>query len=119
MRPISRRLYAIAAIALAAIIFVAVNIAADATLTNARLDLTQTGQFTLADGTKDIIAKLREPVTLKFFFSKKVATDYAQINAYARRVRDLLQAYAARSYGKIVVEEINPEPYTPAEDEAT
>jgi ABC-type uncharacterized transport system involved in gliding motility auxiliary subunit len=119
MRPISRRLYAIAAIALAAIIFVAVNIAADAMLTNARLDLTQTGRFTLADGTKDIIAKLREPVTLKFFFSKKVATDYAQINAYAGRVRDLLQAYAARSHGKIVVEEINPEPYTPAEDEAT
>ncbi len=119
MRPISRRLYAIAAMTLAAIIFVTANIAADATLTNARLDLTANGRFTLADGTKHIIANLREPVTLKFFFSKKVATDYAQINAYAGRVRDLLQAYAARSHGKIVVEEINPEPYTPAEDEAT
>jgi len=115
----SRRLYAIAAITLAAIIFVAINIAADTWFTNARLDLTQTKRFTLSRGTKHIIADLREPVTLKFFYSKKVAADYAQINAYAGRVRDLLHSYAARSKGKIVVREIDPEPYTPAEDEAT
>ena len=119
MRPISRRLYAIWAIALAAVIFVAVNVAANSWLTATRLDLTQNGQFTLSRGTRDIIAKLQEPVTLRFFYSKKVATDYAQINSYAQRVRDLLQEYAARSHGRIIVEEVDPEPYTPAEDEAS
>src|ERR1700744_184506 len=119
MTPISRRLYAISAIVLAAVIFVAVNIAADAGLTHAQIDVTENGQFTLAQGTKNIIAHVQEPITLKFFYSKKVAADYAQIDAYAKRVRDLLEEYAARSGGKIVIQEVDPEPFTPAEDEAS
>ncbi|MGB8364705.1 MAG: GldG family protein [Rhizomicrobium sp.] len=118
MKPLSRRLYAIVAISLAAVIFVALNIAADTTLTTSRLDLTQTGVYTLAAGTKHSIANLQEPITLKFFYSKKVAAGYAQINTYAERVRDLLKEYAARSHGKIILQEIDPEPFTAAEDEA-
>ncbi len=91
MTPLSRRLYAIAALVLAAIIFVALNIAVDASITNTKLDLTATGAYTLADGTRNIIAGLKEPVTLRFFYSKKVAADYAQINAYGTRVHDLLR----------------------------
>lgn len=119
MKPISRHVYAVVAIALAAVIFVALNIAADASLTTERLDLTENGVYTLADGTKDIIANLREPITLRFFYSKNTAADYAQISAYAARVRDLLNEYRALSHGKIIVEEIDPEPYTPAEDQAS
>ena len=119
MKPLSRRIYAIAALALAAILFVAINIAADAFITTAQLDLTETGQFTLADGTRKIIAKIPEPITLKFYYSKKVAADYAQTAAYAKRVRDLLQEYAALSHGKIILEDVDPEPFTAAEDEAT
>ena len=119
MKNLSRRTYAIAAIVLTAIIFVALNIAADATFTTERLDLTQTGAFTLAKGTKNIIAKIQDPITLKFFYSKKVAADYAQINVYAGRVHDLLEEYAARSHGKIILEDVDAEPFTPAEDEAS
>lgn len=119
MSPLSRRLYAVAALVLGAVIFVALNIAADSMLTTAKLDLTETGAFTLARGTKHIIANLEEPITLKFYYSKKVAAGYAQINAYAARVRDLLEDYAARSHGKIILEEIDPEPFTAAEDEAS
>jgi ABC-type uncharacterized transport system involved in gliding motility auxiliary subunit len=119
MTPISRRLYAISAIILAAIIFVTLNIAADASLATERLDLTQNSVFTLSRGTKNIIAGLKEPVTLNFFYTKKVGANYAQINAYAARVRDLLHEYAARSDGKIILREIDPEPYTDAEDQAT
>ncbi len=119
MRPLSRRTYAIAAIVLAAVIFVAVNIAASTLLTTAKLDLTQNGQFTLSQGTRNIIAKLGEPIVLRFYFSKQVASEYASTTAYAKRVRDLLNEYAALSHGKIVVEEIDPEPFTEAEDQAT
>jgi len=119
MKPLSRRIYAIAAIALAAVIFVGVNIAADTTLTTEQLDLTENGLYTLSPGTKHIIENLKEPITLKFYYSKKVAADYAQIQSYADRVRDLLQRYAAISGGKIIVQEIDPEPFTPEEDEAT
>jgi ABC-type uncharacterized transport system involved in gliding motility auxiliary subunit len=119
MKPLSRRLYAIAALALAAVLFVALNIAVDATLTNTRLDLTQNGRFTLSKGTRHIVETLEEPITLRFFYSKEIAANYAQTKAYADRVRDLLERYAALSHGKIVLEEIDPQPYTPAEDEAT
>jgi ABC-type uncharacterized transport system involved in gliding motility auxiliary subunit len=116
--PLSRRFYAVAAIVLAAAVFAGVNVALDATVTNARLDLTENGSFTLSQGTRAIIAGLSEPVTLKFYFSKQAASEYAQTRAYAGRVRDLLREYALRSNGKIVLEEIDPQPYTPAEDEA-
>ncbi len=119
MKPLSRRLYAIGAVVLAAVLFVGLNIAVDASITTARLDLTEHGRFTLSRGTRNIIAGLQEPITLKFFYSKKAAADYAQTRAYADRVRDLLHEYRALSHGKIVLEEVDPLPYTPAEDEAT
>ncbi len=119
MKPLPRRFYAISILVLATILFVAINIAADLWITTARLDLTENGQFTLAKGTRNIIRKIPEPITLKFYYSKNVAADYAQTAAYAKRVLDLLREYAALSHGKIVLQEIDPEPFTAAEDEAT
>src|SRR5215469_4694118 len=119
MRPLSRKVYAVAALVLATIIFVSVNIAADQWITTAKLDLTENGQFTLAEGTRNIIAKIPEPITLRFYYSKKVAADYAQTAAYAKRVHDLLEEYKALSHGKIILQEVDPEPFTAAEDEAT
>lgn len=119
MKPISRRLYALGAIALAAVIFVGLNIGSDATFTTTRLDLTQNGLYTLSPGTQHTLDSLVEPITLKFYYSKKVAARYAQINAYAQRVRDLLGEYAAHSHGRVILEEIDAEPFTPAEDEAS
>ncbi|MGH6888764.1 MAG: GldG family protein [Rhizomicrobium sp.] len=119
MKPISRRLYALGAIALAAVIFVGLNIGADATFTTTRLDLTQNGLYTLSPGTQHTLDTLVEPITLKFYYSKKVAARYAQINAYAQRVRDLLGEYAAHSHGRLILQEIDAEPFTPAEDEAS
>jgi ABC-type uncharacterized transport system involved in gliding motility auxiliary subunit len=119
MKPLSRRLYALGAIALAAVIFVALNIAADATFTTTRIDLTENGLYTLSPGTLHTLDTLAEPITLKFFYSKKVAAQYAAINAYAGRVRDLLGEYAAHSHGKILLQEIDAEPFTQAEDQAS
>jgi len=119
MKSLSRRQYAIAAIVLAVAVFFGLNMAVDATLTNARLDLTESGRFTLSRGTRNIIHSLNEPVTLRFYFSKQAAADYAQTRAYAGRVRDMLREYAAISHGKIVLEEIDPQPFTQAEDDAT
>jgi ABC-type uncharacterized transport system involved in gliding motility auxiliary subunit len=74
---ISRRTYVFSALALAAILFVGINIFADNFFTNARLDLTQNGQFTLNKGTRNILAKLQEPVTLKFYYSRTAVARYA------------------------------------------
>ncbi len=119
MKPLSRRVYALSALALAIVIFVCVNIAANLFITTSRIDLTENGQFTLADGTRNIVAKIPETITLKFYFSKATAAQFASVQAYATRVHDLLQEYAALSHGKIVLQEIDPEPFSAAEDEAT
>jgi len=119
MGNLSRRTYDILTVVLAAFLFVIVNIAADTWLTTAKLDLTENGQFTLAQGTRNIIANLQEPITLRFYYSKQVAAEYASTAAYAKRVSDLLGEYASLSHGKIIVEEIDPQPYTDAEDQAT
>ena len=118
MKPLSRRFYALIAVALGVVLFVAVNIVANQWLNTARLDLTQNGLYTVSPGTEATLSKLPEPVTLLFYFSREPASGYAQIVAYAGRVRDLLQEYAALSHGKIILEELDPAPFTPAEDEA-
>jgi ABC-type uncharacterized transport system involved in gliding motility auxiliary subunit len=115
---LSRRLYALVAIALGVVLFVAVNIVANQWLGTARLDMTQNGLYTVSPGTAATVAKLQEPVTLRFYFSRQPAAGYAQIVAYAGRVRDLLQEYSALSHGKIILEELDPAPFTPAEDDA-
>ncbi|MDH3279614.1 MAG: GldG family protein, partial [Gammaproteobacteria bacterium] len=50
---------------LAAIVLFGVNIAANSLLTTSRVDLTANRLFTLTEGTKNILAKLDEPVTLR------------------------------------------------------
>ncbi len=106
------------ALGLAAASFVGLNVFANNTFLDARLDLTQSRQYTLSAGTRAIIARLPEPVTLRFYFSRRNSADYPATAAYARRVRDLLGHYAAISDGKIILEDIDPQPFTPEEDRA-
>jgi len=114
----SRRNYVWSSLALAAILFVGLNVFVDNFFTDTRLDLTQNRQYTLSQGTRNIIAKLPEPVTLRFYFSKKNSANYPVTAAYAKRVRDLLSEYALISNGKIMLEDVDPEAFTPEQDQA-
>jgi ABC-type uncharacterized transport system involved in gliding motility auxiliary subunit len=118
MKSISRKAYALIAITLGVVLFVAVNIVSNTWLGAARLDLTSNGLYTVSPGTRATLGKLEEPVTLRFYFSREPASGFASLVAYASRVRDLLQEYAAFSGGRIILEEIDPAPFTQAEDEA-
>lgn len=113
-----RRTAALAAIVLGAVIFICVNTAANVWFRSARADLTDNGLYTLSDGTKNILRKLSEPVTLRFYFSSDVAANFPTVRAYAERIRDVLAEYKSIAGDKIVVEEIDPQPYTEAEDTA-
>lgn len=112
------RLSAFLAIVLGAIVFVGVNTAANVWFRSARADLTDNGLYTLSDGTKNILGKLTEPVTLRFYFSADVAANFPTVRAYAERIRDLLAEYKSIAGDKLIVEEIDPQPYTEAEDSA-
>jgi len=113
---VSRSAYGIATLVLLAVLFLAVNLFSNIVFRSAQVDLTQARLFTLSKGTENVLAKIDEPITLKFFYSESLATDFPQVRAYANRVRDLLEEIRDRSHGKIVLEVIDPEPFSEQED---
>src|SRR5690606_8917037 len=99
-------------------VFFAVNIIANQGLRDARIDLTDAQLYTLSDGTRNVIASVPEPITLRLFFSERRAGAAPQLMQYGNRVRELLERYASLSDGNIRLEVIDPEPFTEAEDRA-
>jgi len=114
----SRSLYTALALALGVVIFLAANILAGAGLRNARFDLTANREFTLSPGTIKLMQSIEEPITLRLFYSAKTANSYLSVRSYAQRVRDLLSEYVTRARGKLILEVIEPEPFSPEEDRA-
>ncbi len=114
----TRKLLAIAGLALAAVLFVAVNVLADAGFPNLHVDLTEDKLYTLSAGSRHILSSLKHPIVLRLYYSEGLSDQFPQIEAYANRVRALLEQYAVLSRGKIRLETIDPEPFTKAEDQA-
>jgi ABC-type uncharacterized transport system involved in gliding motility auxiliary subunit len=104
-------------IAVAAILL-GINLLADTWLSDAKLDLTQQHLYTLAPGTRNIIAGLKEPITLRLFYSRALGAQVPAYGAFADRVREMLRDYAAISRGKIKLEFYDPEPFSDTEDRA-
>jgi ABC-type uncharacterized transport system involved in gliding motility auxiliary subunit len=96
----------------------AVNIFTNSVFTAARVDLTENHLFTLSEGTRNIIAGLKEPITIRFYLSERLARDLPAINSYATRIKGLLDEYKRASNGKIEVHVIDPEPFSEEEDRA-
>lgn len=99
-------------------LFVGINIIANETLTAQRLDLTSNKLFTLSTGSRNIVGRLDEPVTLRLYFSAKQFAEIPQYLTYGKRVRDLLEEYVAASKGMLKLQVIEPEPFSEAEDQA-
>ena len=70
----NKRLLTGTGIALAAVLFGAFNMVSNAALRSARFDLTEHRLYTLSEGTKNVLQNLAEPITLRFYLSKKLAT---------------------------------------------
>jgi len=107
-----------AGILIAIVLFLAVNILTHIIFKSARIDLTDNDLYTLSQGTKNIVKGFDEPITLRFFFSEKIATGIPQLSNYAKRVRELLEEYQNESNGKVRLIVIDPEPFTENEDQA-
>ena len=115
---IERNRLAVVGVALAAVLFLAVNIAVNLSLRSAQVDLTERELFTLSDGTRKVLTSLDEPITLRFYFTRALGENYPANAAYANRVREFLERYVDISGGKIRLEVYNPEPFSEREDEA-
>jgi ABC-type uncharacterized transport system involved in gliding motility auxiliary subunit len=99
-------------------IVIGINLFADTRLANVQVDLTASHLYTLSPGTKQILAGLKEPVTLRLFYSRKLGATIPSYGTYADHVREMLLNYAALSNGKLKVEFYDPEPYSDTEDRA-
>ena len=85
---------------------------------NSRIDLTEGRVYTLSEGTRQVLAKLESPVKIRFYFSQGDATVPLPIKGYGRRVEDLLAEFRAAGKGKVIIEKLDPQPDSDAEDSA-
>lgn len=99
-------------------IVVGINMFADARLANVQIDATQGHIYTLSPGTRQILSGLKEPVTLRLFYSRQLGTTVPAYGTYADHVREMLRDYASISGGKVKLEFYDPEPFSDTEDRA-
>ena len=113
----SRRARAWIALVCIGLMLIAVNIIAGRFLT-ARLDLTGERLYTLSRGTRQTLARIDEPITLRLYYSARLGDSVPSYGVYAQRVRELLDEYVAASKGKLHLEIYNPQAFSDVEDRA-
>jgi ABC-type uncharacterized transport system involved in gliding motility auxiliary subunit len=108
----------LAGLVVALALLFAVNILSSSVFTAARVDLTENRLFTLSDGTRNILAGLQEPITLRLYLSERLIRNLPAINSYATRIKSLLDEYVRAADGMIAIHIIDPEPFSEEEDRA-
>ena len=108
-------LYSTGGLVAAFVIIVLANIVLGAP--RARVDLTQGKLYTLSDGTRSVLGKLEAPVKIRLYFSQGAEVPLP-IKAYGRRIEDMLAEFRQAGRGKVLVEKLDPEPDSEAEDSA-
>ncbi len=83
-----------------------------------RADATAENIYTLSPGTKSLLGKIEEPVTLDFYYTRNAEGVHINYKNYAARVEEMLRQYQRAAGGKIILNVINPEPDTPEEEAA-
>lgn len=87
-------------------------------LPGAAWDVTADKLYALSEGSKTIVGRLPEPVTLRLYFSSSLGEAAPLYATYAQRVEDLLRAYARASDDKVRIITIDPQPFSEEEDAA-
>ncbi|MFT5138731.1 MAG: ABC-type uncharacterized transport system involved in gliding motility auxiliary subunit [Lysobacterales bacterium] len=113
-----RNFYSGGSIVLLSFLFIALVILSGALLKGHRLDLTRNQQYTLSEGTMNILAGLQEPVNFYLFFSEQASRDLPQIRSYARWAGEMLDEMAAHSDGALRIHRVDPKPFSTDEDKA-
>jgi ABC-type uncharacterized transport system involved in gliding motility auxiliary subunit len=101
-----------------ALLFIGLTVLGNYALRGWRVDLTQNRLYTTAPGTDRVLANIKEPINLYFFFSAKTAAGIPELNTYGVRVREFLQELVSRSNGKLHLHVIDPQPFSEEEDRA-
>ncbi len=103
---------------LAAMLVLLVGLNVLASRLQMRADLTEERAFTLSDGTRQILADLKSPVQVRFYYSQSDEAMPMGLKNYAQSVNDLLDAMESASGGKLQIQRLDPTPDSDAEDSA-
>jgi len=107
-----RKLTSITGLVIIVAIVLAVNLIAALLFSRAKFDMTKEELFTLADGTKEVLASVEENIRGTLFYSKKAIGEEPLFKLFADRVVQMLREYEAASKGKLAIEIIDPRPDT-------
>ncbi len=81
-----------------------------------RFDLTEDRLYTISEGSRKILENLKDPIRIKFYFSKNNEELPQNFKTYAQRVRELLEEFEKISSGKVILEISDPKPDTEEEE---
>ena len=101
-----------------AILFLLINMVSNNLFTSSRIDLTENELYTLTHGTRNIVKNIEEPISVYLFYSDKASEGVPQLRTYATRVIELLKEYEQLSNGKVVLNIVDPVPFSEEEDQA-
>ena len=118
MTNIDKSRLALIAVAVAAVLFLAVNIISQTVFSAARIDVTEGRVFTLTKETIPVFQEIQEPIVVRVYFSQALSEASPRHAVYFQRVRDLLSQYSALSGGMLQVQYFDPEPFSDVEDRA-
>ena len=111
----------IAVVFVAVIIFSAISIC-QSIGSGMRMDITEQKLYTLSDGSKLVLGKLNQPLKMKLYFTKTAtwkATDQIRYYTnYFHFVKALLEEYVRASNGMVMLEIIDPRPFSQEEEDA-
>ncbi len=102
-----------------AILFISLAVvimASQALLSRAQLDLTQDKLFTLSAGSRTVLGNLKQPVTLRLYYSETAAAGIPALGIYERQVEDVLSSISRASKGQVKIEIERPKPFSDKED---
>ncbi|MEM0985053.1 MAG: Gldg family protein [Pseudomonadota bacterium] len=116
-RFLAGRLWFLSMTLLPVAIFGCANLLLQPALAPARIDFTERSLYSLSPGTASTLRGIAEPIDMTFVYSRAEGQAYPAIRAHATRVRELLESYESLSRGALRVREIDPAPFSEAEDE--
>ncbi len=118
MKPNIQRRWNASSLAILVLGFIAAVIVSDRVFQGWRIDLTENRLYTLSKGTERILDGLEEPLHLYFYFSDRVTRNIPALRDYAGRVQEVLEEFEDAAKGNLILEIIDPLPFSEDEDRA-
>ena len=118
LQQLNRSTLATIAVIVAVVLFLSVNLIASLAFETARIDLTENQIYKVSDSTRAVLESVDQPINLRLYLSSGLIAEEPNARVYADRVTEMLRTYEQLSGGLVQFEQIDPVPFSTAEDRA-